>query len=83
MRGQFDTHMWACKSEPFPISDNLRPAYAWTDLNQVADELDKLAQWFYFMTSEVVPEGPIVQRRKARDSVRAYVLNLGKMGEHY
>ena len=79
VRGQFDTTMWA---ETLPegntlyTPENLRFAHRWTDLNQLADELGKLARFFDFRTSEVRPEGPVVTRRTTHEDIRAYVLSL-------
>ncbi len=79
VHGQFDTHMWAStlpKGNTLYVPENLRFAHRWTDLNQVADELEKFALFSDFIASEVKPEGPVVQRRTPHEATRAYVLSL-------
>jgi len=81
VHGQFDTHMWTetlPKGNTLYTPENLRFAHPWTDLNQFADELGKLARFFDSRTSDVRPEGPVVKRRTAHEDVRAYVLSLGR-----
>lgn len=86
--GQFDTHMWAStlpKGNTLYVPENLRFVHRWTDLNQVADELGNFALFFDFLTGMVKPEGrsPVVQRRTARDDVRAYVIKLAGLSKDY
>lgn len=87
--GQFDTHIWSHslpKSESLYVSGSLRLAHPWTNLNQVADELGKLALFFDALTMMVRPEegSPVVKRRKPRgDDIRAYVLSLARSSKGY